>query len=322
MNNEKSIYCRSCKSYLPLDTQWKHHVRTEQHKKNAIEPVDGQIKKISDGFKGRILHYMYVNEGVALRLPEEFMLEAGTAFNPHLFNVLQSHVSAKVNFELFAEYVLLKEKSELLETKSFQSKMDVVSADSDLEQSFNEHARQIITKMEEFQEKDSGWTLIGIGRLEMNVNQYTPIRGSSFIVLPTKLSKKKAIINVQNNDNFCFKWTLISALMPQTKNPQGCSSYKVIITDTKMRVCNDVTLDFTGLSFPLKIKEIKIFTKNNPQVSINVFGYDEESGNIIGPLFHSGYEQRMHVNMLFLEDGEYGHFMWIKNISRLVFYFI
>jgi len=98
--------------------KWANHVRSELHKRNAIQPLDGRVKKISEGFKGRILqkgrilHYMYVKDGSDLILPENFLNEAGLSLLPDLSMLLKIYTSAEVNFELFAEYLLFKDKSE------------------------------------------------------------------------------------------------------------------------------------------------------------------------------------------------------------------
>jgi len=75
-----------------------------------------------------------------------------------------------------------------------------MNKDSDLECIFHEHTMEIISKTQEFQERDSGWFLIKLIRLEINVNQYTWMAGSSFIPLPRFLLTKKAIVNVCNEN--------------------------------------------------------------------------------------------------------------------------
>jgi len=55
---------------------------------------------------------VYVNDGSDLILPESFLSEAGLSLLPHLSILLESYTSAKVNFELFAEYILFKDESE------------------------------------------------------------------------------------------------------------------------------------------------------------------------------------------------------------------
>jgi len=59
--------------------------------------------------------------------------------------------------------------------------MTIMNKDSDLECIFHEHTMEIISKTQEFKERDSGWSLIKLIGLEMNVNHYTPLAGSSFI---------------------------------------------------------------------------------------------------------------------------------------------
>ena len=34
------------------------------------------------------------------------------------------------------------------------------------------------------------------------------------------------------------------------------------------------TLNFDGISFPMKLKDIKKFEQQNPQISVNVLGYE------------------------------------------------
>lgn len=41
-----------------------------------------------------------------------------------------------------------------------------------------------------------------------------PASGKSYIPLPNKLSNTKAIVNIMNNDNRCFKWAVTRALNP------------------------------------------------------------------------------------------------------------
>jgi len=100
---------------------------------------------------------------------------------------------------------------------------------------------KILVRMEEFQERDSGWTLLHLFRLEKNINQYSPLRGSSYIKLPSCFENKKAIINVKNiNDEYCFKWSLIAALRNLNKNASRCTTNKVNINDELIQV-NGIT---------------------------------------------------------------------------------
>ena len=100
----------------------------------------------------------------------------------------------------------------------------------------------------------------------MNVARYKPLRGGTYLPLPAKLAKKKAIINVQNRDNECLKWALRAALFPPKdgKNPQRPSKYPV----------ND-GINYKGIVFPTPFDQIKKLEAHNANLAINVFGWED-----------------------------------------------
>jgi len=62
--------------------------------------------------------------------------------------------------------------------------------------------------MEAWCQRGSGWVVEGVLEAFVNVAQYQPLRGGSYMPLPKKLQNNKAIINVQNRDNECLRWAL------------------------------------------------------------------------------------------------------------------
>ena len=48
--------------------------------------------------------------------------------------------------------------------------------------------------------------------------KYVPLGGSSYIPLLKFLAAKKAIINLKNENDECFKWAITGALNPVEKN--------------------------------------------------------------------------------------------------------
>ena len=77
---------------------------------------------------------------------------------------------------------------------------------------------EIYDKLQEnianYQREGFGWIQNGELRCEFNLSKYTPIRGSSYVDLPGPIKNKQCCINVQNNDNKCFEWAVLSALHP------------------------------------------------------------------------------------------------------------
>ena len=49
-------------------------------------------------------------------------------------------------------------------------------------------------------------------KLDLNMAIYQPISGSTYLLLPEQLASKKAIVNIQNEYNNCFLWSVLAAL--------------------------------------------------------------------------------------------------------------
>lgn len=150
--------------------------------------------------------------------------------------------------------------------------------------------------------------------LEVNINKYNPLAASSYIKLPKQIEVKKAVVNINNNDQMCFAWSVNAAIFPPTGLPQRISSYPHYST----------LLNFQGIEFPVKLKDIPKFEKLN-NISINVFGINNEFKDgkticeIVGPLCFTKNLQNIHVNLLLItDDSGNNHYCFIKDLSRLV----
>ena len=97
--------------------------------------------------------------------------------------------------------------------------------------------------------------------MEIHFVEFNPLRGSSRIKLSDKLKGKKAIINMKNEDQKCFKWCITRALNPVEKHAER-------ITEDLRNQSAD--LCWRGIDFPVEIDKIGNFEKRN-DVSVNVF---------------------------------------------------
>ena len=52
--------------------------------------------------------------------------------------------------------------------------------------------------------ESSGWIIDNITNVNLNIARYNPFRGSSHIPTPARLFNKKAIVNVDNDDQKLF----------------------------------------------------------------------------------------------------------------------
>ncbi|GFX85999.1 hypothetical protein TNCV_3719431 [Trichonephila clavipes] len=80
-------------------------------------------------------------------------------------------------------------------------------------------SEKIVKESEDFEGRDSGWTLDEILRLEVRTNRYSPFRGSSsFIEVPKQIAETKANINAINKKMFHVVYSRSS--LPQHQQPQ------------------------------------------------------------------------------------------------------
>ena len=132
------------------------------------------------------------------------------------------------------------------------------------------------------------------------------MRGSAYIALPDWIMRKKAIVNIRNNDEKCFLWCVLRYLHPRDKNDFR-------LTDLKLY---ENTLNNKGIEYPIKLKDISKFESLNPDIpGINVFSVNENK--TFYPLRMANRNPQETIDLfLYEEDGKY-HYSLIKNFSRL-----
>lgn len=150
--------------------------------------------------------------------------------------------------------------------------------------------------------------------LELNINKYNPLRASSYIKLPEEIMSKQAVVNIRNNDEFCFCWAVMSALYPPSGLEFETTSYPDFRT----------VLDVSGIDFPISLKDINKFEEQN-NISINVYALEKIQKNfisqyeVIGPLHYSKSKKERHINLLLVSDeSENTHYCYISDLSRLI----
>jgi len=146
--------------------------------------------------------------------------------------------------------------------------------------------------------------------------------------LPDKIQNKKATINIKNNDSKCLIYFLARALdpTPEKKNLEGVSKHlKHVIIKLE-------------LESKLSKFHMPILTKDVPKIKklfyidINIFGYNNNSGNIfiIGRIKKSN--KRMVIFLIISEEAafinennemdikeETNHYVLIKDFDKLLY---
>ena len=98
----------------------------------------------------------------------------------------------------------------------------------------------------------------------LKICRYSPIEGSSYIESPKKIRNTHSVINIQNEDNKCFLYSILAALHPVKDNPQRVSNYESYIEE----------LNTDGISMPMTLNKIRKFEKMN-NLTINVYMTDK-----------------------------------------------
>ena len=80
---------------------------------------------------------------------------------------------------------------------------------------------QMNNSIQIFSTGGSGFVVQKIDHLDLNINKFNPIRGSSYIATPYALVGNHFFLNIRNNDNKCFAYSLLAALYPENKNREA-----------------------------------------------------------------------------------------------------
>ena len=84
------------------------------------------------------------------------------------------------------------------------------------------------------------------------------LNSSSYVKIPLRSS---AILNIENDDNYCFLWTILAHLHPfENSHPNRVSNYREYFKDLKI----------DGLDFLFKTSDVSKFEKMN-NLAINIF---------------------------------------------------
>ncbi len=172
----------------------------------------------------------------------------------------------------------------------------------------NDLADHFILTIDNIKTNSSGWVFSKTKSIQIETVKFKPLRGGSYIELPEWIAKKKACVNVKNEDDECFKWAVLSSIFHHrinSKKSNEVSQYKKFVDELK----------WDGLNFPVKIEDIIKFEKLNPEYCVNVFILN---GGVCPYRVNKNNQDKEIINLLLLEDKGKSHYVSIRNMSRLL----
>ena len=297
-------YIKNIKSYN-LDSNKLKKLNKQLEKKE--KKVKDELNKIftpireASAFRNYTNQYVMSNNNLSLG-PKEF-LEYG---KPPIINIFNSNRNIKTILYLHVKM----SQGETIQDFAFHSKgLKLILEETDENEIYDEIMEEILEEIDITRDAEgSGWQFEKVIKLVLHTTRWDPVNAGSYIELPQELKNRKAIINMKNQDDKCFMWSVLRALNLKDKNNER------IDEDLKSKV---ETLNMEGIQYPVSLRGIDRFEHLNPEISITVLGYNEEEK--VYPLKVSKYTGCKHdIVLLLIKDGENSHYCLVKNISALL----
>ena len=207
------------------------------------------------------------------KFTKQFTVDGEVGFDPKSFfnitkksllRILRENRQQKVKLILkcLMKRIDLKTGEEKKTAADFHSEIEKNYPETNERKLLNSMIEEVLENMAKIQRRGSNWRFEEILKLELHLVEFVPSKGNSWIPLPEWIKRKKAVINMKNEDNECFKWCVTRALNPVERDSE--------IISQKLRKQSE-ELNWKGISFPMEVKKIDRFEKNNLFVSVNVF---------------------------------------------------
>ncbi|XP_072033379.1 uncharacterized protein [Amphiura filiformis] len=245
----------------------------------------------------------YTVPGLPGFTPETFLQEARGL----VLGVLVENrgIKAKTILRCWMVKTNLETGEEVRKEAAFHSEQTIILEATDLDEVYDTWSARILENISTFINRGSGWAYESTQSLDLHTVEYEPLGGSSYIPLPEFLAKKKAIVNLKNEDDACFKWAVTRAT-----HMVGVHLERIEALREKA-----AELNWDGVKFPTPLSGIGKFERRNPTISVNVHGFD---GKKVYPLRISDRDCQREVDLLLISDKKKQHYCVVKSLSRLL----
>ena len=328
-----NIYCEYCNVYMHKNSLWKH-TKSDKHINNLrYEQIESyndiveipewlfrekRVRNFVNAFhlknplKNEYNVILIHHNPIDLNSELKVVGKANQYINKyHINNIVKQlnikygelirQFKFKIRFYANVKY-LLEHEDELSEEVNHYIGVDNINILTRLQ--LND--LDIITDLDnEIQNRDmegSGWNVQGINHLKIYFDKTNPINGMTYKKFPIRIN---SILNIQNNDTYCFLWSILASIHLVNENPHRVSKYTPYQNEL-----NITDIDFTN---GMRITDIDKFENLNNQLSINVFEYSKEEDNEyqLVPLYISkNIENRRIIDLILYKN----HYILLKKL--------
>ena len=165
---------------------------------------------------------------------------------------------------------------------------------------------ELTNRLNQWTNEASGWIINKVEDFYINIANYEPLSGSSYILLPKELNNSMTgLINIKDKDLKYFMRCHIKLINPTDSDPERINKQDKKISST---------LDYSGIDFPMKTHDYQL-VEERFEMNVAVFCYE----NKIYPLYISKNSNTQVLNVLLITSKEKSHYVFIKDFDRLMY---
>ena len=244
---------------------------------------------------------------------ELFVYQFAPVLTKYIHDQQQQHPTIRVAVFLYPTYekVVCGGAGELPRppvTPILRTKLITVLREASIPDAIHTLLEALRARHVNFMRGESGLRLeaLSIADVEIARVKHLNYAGSAFATLPKFLANKTAIVNVQNKDERCFGYALLSALHPAASGTHG---YRSTTYDKYFAEHPELA----DLEYPVLVDQLQD-VERQIHIAFNVFSFHDDEGRARYPLYLSSDNPDTAIDLLFWN----GHFAWIKNFSRFL----
>ena len=286
---QRRVWCEDCNRYISDKTrhfQSEIHLQNRQnHQQNNMQSTFG----IQNTFGNGVEIVMNENTYIKLKVNPTENLEH------NIKELLSKNYFPRYKYQLsyLAKFSKIVNGEEEVFKRWIKSDLTYNNTQPDTHNT-------LIQKLDDEQLEGSGFVFQEIEEVILEIYKVNDIQASSYIELPGKYKDNKSIINIKNNDQYCFLWCILAQLYPVENHKDRISKY--IIHMNK--------LNLKGLDFPMKVKDIPKFENLN-NLNVNVF---ELTGNVLTPIHVNKNYLQPQIDLLLYQN----HYCLITKLHCLI----
>ena len=143
-----------------------------------------------------------------------------------------------------------------------------------------------------------------IEEISIEIADFNPIGPTAHIPLPETMPKRNnGIINIQNNDDWCFGWSVLGVLHPVKVHPER-NPHRLY-----GGFVEELNMDDIPIPVPVSTPVYKKFEENNPEISLCVYEWHNQNKCLdfryVSKRRGDEYKQ---VNLLVITEEERSHY--------------